>query len=107
MGGIKTRHRAGQIGRKSIGQAGSDQADVLIAIYRKSYARCRRCDVDGLRPGIVQVKLKSVADLFLQVDLQRVVAGTSDRAPSVHGNGLVVQVITDPSPKRMSQGPCS
>jgi len=64
MGGIKIRHRAGQIGGKSIGQAASNQADILIAIHRKSDARRRRCDVDGLRIGIVHIKLKSMADLF-------------------------------------------
>src|SRR5207302_9860253 len=46
---IKVGDGAGQIRRKRIGQARSNQADVLVSIHRESYTRRRRRDVNGLR----------------------------------------------------------
>src|SRR4029077_16908292 len=47
MGGIEIRHRARQIRGKCISQAGSDQADVLVAVDREPDARRGGCDVNG------------------------------------------------------------
>src|ERR1700731_35484 len=78
MGEVIVGDGAGQVWGKGICQAASDQADILVAINREPHARRRGSDVHGLRKGIVEVKLQSVAELLPQARLQGVVVRTTD-----------------------------
>src|SRR4029077_11037950 len=94
MGEVIIGDGARQVRGKGICQAASDQADILVAVYREAYARGCGSDVRGFRERIVKVKLESVAELLAQAFLQRVVGRTADGAPSIHGKSLVIQEFT-------------
>src|SRR5439155_7854469 len=63
-----------------------------------------RGDID--RPGIrvVEVELHSTAELLPKGGLKRVAIWLTNRAPSEHAGGLVVQVIAESCPKGRCKG---
>src|ERR1700688_3851942 len=94
MGEVEVGDGAGQVGRKGIGQAASDQADILVAVDREAHARRRGSDVHGLGESVVEIKLESMAELLAQACVQGMVVGAADGPPSVHGKSLVIEEFT-------------